>query len=55
MARSKWEELLPASSAGGASRSDLLGQLAASTGSSAGGGGGRFDREAACFKAATLT
>jgi hypothetical protein len=40
MARSKWEELLPASSAGNASRSDLLGQLAASTGSSAGGGGG---------------
>jgi hypothetical protein len=40
MARSKWEELLPASSAGGASRSDLLGQLAASTGSSAGGAGG---------------
>src|ERR1700733_12499379 len=38
MARSKWEDLLPASSAGGASRSDLLGQLAASTGSGAGGG-----------------
>jgi hypothetical protein len=40
MARSKWEDLLPASSAGGASRSDLLGQLAASTGSGAGGGAG---------------
>jgi hypothetical protein len=31
MARSKWEELLPTSSAGGASRSDLLGGLVAST------------------------
>lgn len=31
MARSKWEDLLPASSAGNASRSDLLGQLASST------------------------
>lgn len=40
MARSKWEDLLPASSAGSASRSDLLGQLAASTGSSTGGGAG---------------
>ena len=39
MARSKWEELLPPSSAGSASRSDLLGQLAASTGSGTGGGG----------------
>jgi hypothetical protein len=38
MARSKWEDLLPASSAGNASRSDLLGQLASS--SSAGGSGG---------------
>ncbi len=37
MARSKWEDLLPASSAGSASRSDLLGRLAASTGSSRGG------------------
>ncbi len=40
MARSKWENLLPASSAGSASRSDLLGQLAASTGSGTGGGAG---------------
>jgi hypothetical protein len=40
MARSKWEDLLPASSAGSASRSDLLGQLAASTGSGTGGGAG---------------
>jgi TolA-binding protein len=40
MARSKWEDLLPASSAGSASRSDLLGQLAASTGSGNGGGAG---------------
>jgi hypothetical protein len=40
MARSKWEDLLPASRAGSASRSDLLGQLAASTGSGAGGGTG---------------
>jgi len=37
MARSKWEDLLPASSAGNASRSELLGQLASST--STGGGG----------------
>jgi hypothetical protein len=37
MARSKWEDLLPASSAGGASRSDLLGQLALPTGGGAGG------------------
>jgi len=37
MARSEWEDLLPASSAGSASRSDLLGQLAASTGGGAGG------------------
>jgi len=37
MAGSKWEDLLPASRAGSASRSDLLGQLAASTG---GGGSG---------------
>jgi hypothetical protein len=40
MARSKWEDLLPRSSAGGASRSDLLGQLTASTGSGAGNAGG---------------
>jgi hypothetical protein len=40
MARSKWEDLLPAGSAGSASRSDLLGQLAASTGSGTGGGAG---------------
>jgi hypothetical protein len=40
MARNKWEELLPASTAGGASRSDLLEQLGASTGTSAGGGTG---------------
>ena len=38
MARSKWEDLLPASSAGSASRSDLLGQLAAPPASGAGGG-----------------
>ncbi len=38
MARSKLEDLLPASSAGNASRSDLLGQLALSTGGGAGGG-----------------
>ena len=37
MARSKWEDLLPASSAGSATRSDLLGQLAASSGTAAGG------------------
>jgi hypothetical protein len=36
MARSKWDDLLPASSGGGASRSELLGQLVASTGGSAG-------------------
>jgi hypothetical protein len=40
MAKSKWEDLLPASSAGSASRSDLLGQLAASTGGGSGGAGG---------------
>jgi hypothetical protein len=40
MASRKWEDLLPASSAGNASRSDLLGQLAASTGSGPGGGAG---------------
>jgi hypothetical protein len=40
MARSKWEDLLSASSAGSASRSDLLGQLAASTGRGTGGGAG---------------
>jgi len=40
MARSKWENLLPASSTGNVSRSDLLGQLAASTGSAGGGSGG---------------
>ncbi len=40
MAKSKWEDLLPASSAGSASRSDLLGQLASTTGGSAGGGAG---------------
>jgi hypothetical protein len=40
MASSKWEDLLPASSAGNASRSDLLGQLAASTGGGTGGGVG---------------
>lgn len=40
MARSKWEELLPPSSAGSASRSDLLGQLAATTGTGSGAGGG---------------
>jgi hypothetical protein len=38
MARSKWEDLLPASGAESSSRSDLLGQLAASTHSGAGGG-----------------
>jgi len=37
MARSKWEDLLPASSAGSASRSDLLGQLIASTVNAVGG------------------
>jgi cell division septum initiation protein DivIVA len=38
MAKLKWEDLLPASSRGGASQSDLLGQLAASTGGGGGGG-----------------
>lgn len=38
MARSKGDSLLPVSSAGGASRSDLLGQLVASAGSGAGSG-----------------
>jgi len=38
MARSKWDSLLPTSSAGGASRSDLLGQLVASAGGGAGSG-----------------
>lgn len=38
MARSKWEDLLPPSSAGSSSRSDLLGQLATFTGSGTGGG-----------------
>lgn len=33
MASSKWEDLLPANSAGGASRSELLGQLATNTAS----------------------
>lgn len=37
MARSKWEDLLPASSAGSTTRSDLLGQLAASTGTAGAG------------------
>jgi hypothetical protein len=40
MARSKWDELLPPSRAGGASRNDLLGQLAASTGRGSVAGGG---------------
>ena len=44
MARSKWEDLLPASSAGSASRSDLLGQLAASTGEQYWRRGGRLHR-----------
>lgn len=39
MARSKWEDLLPVSWAGGSSRGELLGQLAASIGSGAGSGG----------------
>jgi len=39
MARNKLGDLLPATSAGNASRSDLLGQLAASTGSGSGTGG----------------
>lgn len=39
MARSRWEDLLPASgAAGSSSRSDLLGQLAAITGTGGGGG-----------------
>jgi hypothetical protein len=38
MARSKWDDLLPASNSGGASRSELLGQLVASTGGGAGSG-----------------
>jgi hypothetical protein len=37
MARNKWEDLLPTSSGATASRSDLLGQLAASTSGSSGG------------------
>jgi len=37
MAGSKWDDLLPASSSGSASRSDLLGQLVASTGTAGGG------------------
>jgi hypothetical protein len=40
MARSKWDNLLPASSAGGASRSELLGQLVTSTGGGSGSGAG---------------
>jgi hypothetical protein len=40
MARSKWEDLLPASSTSNTSRNDLLGQLASSTGGGAGGTGG---------------
>jgi len=40
MDKGKWEDLLPPSSAGNASRNDLLGQLAASTGSGTGGGAG---------------
>ncbi len=40
MARSKWDNLLPASSSGGASRSELLGQLVASTGGGSGRGVG---------------
>jgi hypothetical protein len=40
MARTKWEELLPASSAGSNSRSDLLVQLAQSTGGVGGGSAG---------------
>jgi len=38
MARSKWDDLLPPSSAGSSSRSDLLGQLVTFTGSGTGGG-----------------
>jgi hypothetical protein len=40
MAKSKWEDLLPASGSGGGSRSDLLGQLAASTAGAGSSGGG---------------
>jgi hypothetical protein len=40
MARSKWDDLLPASSGGGASRSELLGQLVTSTGGGTGSGAG---------------
>jgi hypothetical protein len=40
MAKSKWDDLLPPSSAGSSSRSDLLGQLTAFTGGGAGGGVG---------------
>jgi len=40
MARSKWDDLLPASTAGGASRSELLGQLVTSTGGGTGSGAG---------------
>jgi hypothetical protein len=38
MPASKWEDLLPGSSAGSSSRSDLLGQLVSSTGGGLGGG-----------------
>jgi len=38
MARSKWDDLLPASGAGGASRSDLLGQLVTFASGSSGSG-----------------
>lgn len=38
MARSKWEDLLPTSSTGDTSRSELLGQLAATTSGSGGAG-----------------
>lgn len=40
MARSKWEDLLPTGRAGSPSRSDLLGQLSASTGAGGGGASG---------------
>ncbi len=40
MARSKWEDLLPPSRAGGASRSELLGQMVTSTGGGSGRGAG---------------
>lgn len=40
MATNKWEQLLPTSSLAANSRSDLLGQLAASTGGGAGAGDG---------------